>query len=49
MNIPLTINNQQVTLNAHATDTLRDALRGAGYFSVRFGSHDGVTGAAAGR
>jgi putative selenate reductase molybdopterin-binding subunit len=47
MNIPLTINNQQVTLNAHATDTLRDALRGAGYFSVRFGSHDGVTGAAA--
>ncbi len=47
MNIPLTINNQQVTLNARPTDCLRDALRGAGYFSVRFGSHDGATGAAA--
>lgn len=47
MSIPLTINNQEIHLNAQLTDILRDALRGAGYFSVRFGSHDGATGAAA--
>lgn len=47
MTIHLTINNQQVEINAAPTDTLFIALRRAGFFSVRFGSDDGQTGAAA--
>lgn len=47
MTIHLTINNQQVDINAAPTDTLFIALRRAGFFSVRFGSDDGQTGAAA--
>ncbi|MCA9875467.1 MAG: (2Fe-2S)-binding protein, partial [Anaerolineales bacterium] len=47
MDISLTINGKQQTLNTSPTDTLMHALRQAGYFSVRFGSSDGQTGAAA--
>ena len=47
MEIELTINGAAQVLNAAATDTLRDALRAAGYYSVRYGSDDGTTGAAA--
>ncbi|MFO7681840.1 MAG: (2Fe-2S)-binding protein, partial [Chloroflexota bacterium] len=47
MTIHLNINNQQVEINANPTDTLLQALRRAGFFSVRFGSDDGQTGAAA--
>ncbi|NHZ71657.1 MAG: molybdopterin-dependent oxidoreductase [Aquificales bacterium] len=47
MTILLNINNQQIEIHAHATDTLMKALRRAGYFSVRFGSDDGQTGASA--
>lgn len=47
MEIILNINGRQQTIHAHATDTLMNALRNAGYYSVRFGSHDGTTGAAA--
>ena len=47
MTIHLTINNEQVEINATPTDTLFSALRRAGFFSVRFGSDDGQTGAAA--
>ncbi len=32
---------------ASPTDNLRDALRSAGYYSARYGSDDGVTGASA--
>jgi putative selenate reductase molybdopterin-binding subunit len=47
MTLTLNINGQDVAVPAGATDTLRDALRGAGFFSVRYGSDDGVTGASA--
>ncbi|MBP6806355.1 MAG: xanthine dehydrogenase, partial [Chloroflexi bacterium] len=47
MEIPLTINGVHQTIHSHATETLRNALRQAGYFSVRYGSDDGATGAAA--
>ncbi len=47
MSIVLTINGQEEQIQAAATDTLRDALRMAGYFSVRYGSDDGQTGASA--
>ena len=47
MEISLNINGRNQTLYASPTDTLRDALRQAGYFSVRFGSHSGETGASA--
>jgi putative selenate reductase molybdopterin-binding subunit len=47
MEVTLNINGRNQTINAHPTDTLISALRGAGYFSVRFGSHSGETGAAA--
>jgi putative selenate reductase molybdopterin-binding subunit len=47
MEITLNINGRSQTITAHPTDTLLSALRGAGYFSVRFGSDDGATGAAA--
>lgn len=47
MEITLNINGIDQTLNVPATETLMKALRGAGYFSVRYGSGDGVTGAAA--
>jgi putative selenate reductase molybdopterin-binding subunit len=47
MTIPLLINGQEVVVPATDTDNLRDALRLAGFFSVRFGSDDGTTGASA--
>lgn len=47
MELSLSINGKNQTVQANPTDTLLAALRGAGYFSVRFGSHDGKTGAAA--
>ncbi len=47
MTIDLTINGRSQTLPAHPTDTLLNVLRNTGYFSVRFGSHDGRTGASA--
>ena len=47
MEVTLNINGHNQLINAHPTDTLMNALRGAGYFSVRFGSHGGETGAAA--
>ncbi|MCP4427095.1 MAG: (2Fe-2S)-binding protein, partial [Chloroflexi bacterium] len=47
MDISLHINGRSQTIYASPTDTLMKALRGAGYFSVRFGSNDGRTGAAA--
>ncbi len=47
MDISLNINDRFQTINTLPTETLRDALRAAGYFSVRYGSDDGVTGAAA--
>ncbi|MFQ5401607.1 MAG: molybdopterin-dependent oxidoreductase [Anaerolineae bacterium] len=47
MEMTLNINGRNQTLTAYPTDTLRDALRSAGYYSVRFGSDDGVTGAGA--
>lgn len=47
MTLPLNINGKTHTLAVSLTTNLRDALRGAGCFSVRFGSHDGATGAAA--
>ncbi len=45
--ITLHINGRDQEINAHPGDILRDALRRAGYVSVRFGSHTGETGAAA--
>ncbi len=47
MSVTLHINGQDVELNIPNTTILRDALRGAGFMSVRFGSHTGETGAAA--
>jgi putative selenate reductase molybdopterin-binding subunit len=47
MDIILNINGRNPTLTAHPTDSLMAALRGAGYFSVRYGSDSGETGAAA--
>jgi hypothetical protein len=47
MTLPLNINGKNFNVSARPTDTLLSALRGAGFFSVRFGSHDGKTGAAA--
>ncbi len=45
--ITLHINGRDEDVRADSTDSLRDALRAAGYVSVRFGSHTGETGAAA--
>lgn len=45
--ITLNINGHDEEMRALPTDVLRDALRRAGYMSVRFGSHTGETGAAA--
>ena len=47
MDISLNINGSDQTITSSATTPLLKALREAGYFSVRFGSHDGRTGAAA--
>jgi putative selenate reductase molybdopterin-binding subunit len=47
MTVTLTINGRDQELDAHPTDILRDALRANGFFSVRFGSDTGETGAAA--
>lgn len=47
MDISLKINGRTETISAFPPDNLRDALRQAGYFSVRYGSDDGKTGASA--
>ncbi len=47
MQMSLSVNGQEVTIEASPTDSLMAALRRAGFYSVRFGSSDGVTGAAA--
>ena len=47
MDIFLNINGLDQTISATLTSSLLKSLREAGYFSVRFGSHDGKTGAAA--
>ncbi len=47
MEISLNINGRSQPIHAAPTDTLMKALRNAGYYSVRYGSGDGVTGAAA--
>jgi putative selenate reductase molybdopterin-binding subunit len=47
MKITLNINGRSEMINASPTDNLRDALRGAGYYSARYGSDDGTTGASA--
>ena len=47
MTVTLHINGDDVEIQAAQNDILRDALRGAGYVSIRFGSHSGETGAAA--
>ncbi len=47
MSVTLHINGEDVEIRAAQNDILRDALRGAGYVSIRFGSHSGETGAAA--
>jgi len=45
--VTLHINGRDEEINARPSDILRDALRRAGYVSVRFGSQTGETGAAA--
>ena len=47
MEISLNINGRSETIFAFPTDNLRDALRSAGYYSIRYGSDDGATGASA--
>ena len=47
MNITLQINNEEKTFYCQPEDTLLRVLRREGYFSVRFGSDTGETGAAA--
>ncbi|UCC51154.1 MAG: molybdopterin-dependent oxidoreductase [Anaerolineaceae bacterium] len=47
MEIILNINGRSETISASSSDNLRDALRNAGYYSVRYGSDDGVSGASA--
>ncbi|MCP4362354.1 MAG: molybdopterin-dependent oxidoreductase [Chloroflexi bacterium] len=47
MNIHITINGKEKTIPCQPGDTLLRALRREGYFSVRFGSDTGETGAAA--
>ena len=47
MNITLTLNGQQKTIDCQPGETLLRLLRREGYFSLRFGSHTGETGAAA--
>lgn len=47
MTLTLNINGRDQVIDALPTDTLLHTLRRAGYFSVRFGSDSGETGAAA--
>ncbi len=47
MSVMLSINGHDLEFQALNNENLRDALRRAGYMSVRFGSHTGETGAAA--
>ena len=47
MDIQLTINGQEKTIKCQPGETLFRTLRREGYFSVRFGSDTGETGASA--
>jgi putative selenate reductase molybdopterin-binding subunit len=47
MNITITVNGTQRSLECEPHESLRTVLRRAGYHSVRFGSETGETGAAA--
>ena len=47
MDIQLTVNGQEKTIKCRPGETLLRILRREGYFSVRFGSDSGETGAAA--
>ena len=47
MTITLWINGREESVPVAATDNLRNALGRAGFFSVRYGSDDGATGASA--
>ena len=47
MNISLTINGREHDISCEPHDSLRKVLRGAGFYSVRYGSDTGETGAAA--
>jgi putative selenate reductase molybdopterin-binding subunit len=47
MNITITVNGAAKTLACEPHESLRTVLRRAGYYSVRFGSETGETGAAA--
>lgn len=47
MNIHVTINREAKTFTCQPGETLMRVLRREGYFSVRFGSDTGETGAAA--
>ncbi len=47
MSVTLHVNGRDEEFPARLSENLRDALRAAGYVSVRFGSHSGETGAAA--
>ncbi|MGB3713373.1 MAG: molybdopterin cofactor-binding domain-containing protein [Candidatus Promineifilaceae bacterium] len=47
MSITLRINEQDVVVDSLSTEILRNALRRAGYYSVRYGSDSGETGASA--
>ena len=43
----LEINDKDVIIDSLPTETLRNALRRAGFYSVRYGSDSGETGASA--
>ncbi len=47
MSLTLHINGRNYQITVASTDTLLQALRSAGFFSVRFGSRSGETGASA--
>jgi putative selenate reductase molybdopterin-binding subunit len=45
MDIVLTVNSNKHEIEAQPAETLLSAIRGLGYFSVKFGDEDGLTGA----
>jgi len=47
VNVTFELNGAPVSAEVRPDDNLRDVLRRLGMFSVRYGSPDGVTGAAA--